>query len=735
MIDEARSGVIKKPHTKIKHTFFRYLSSFKQTKMLKQLIKKERRIFNSSDDSAITKQVLATHLPDGREVDLDLLLSVIEETFHHSVPADIDAVVNGTDSGNIHELAHEEKALLGFDDITGVPDGLASIIHKISCEFSCQCSGGADAHASTLAILNMLSSYTWEAKVVIALASFAVIFGEFWLVAQLYSTNPLAKSVALLKHMPNVIEHYKSLKTRFDAINLLIKGMLDVTKCFITLKNLPHQYIQDDQPPKSTATPHIPTATYWSIKSMVACSSQLTSLLGMNYDRYITATSEAWELSSLAHKVHNIHEHLKSILVLCYQDIEEKQHNEYHLMLVRIFESTTHVDNVKILKALFCAKDDVHPLYHGSSKTRINVDVLRKTNVLLLISDLEITHEEIITLTQIYKHSRTISDLNYEIVWVPVVDTLTWNESQQHKLEQLQSMMTWHMIHHPNLLEPAVIKYIKETWKFEKKTILVTLDQKGKVQSTNALHMMWIWRNRAYPFSTTQEESLWKEESWTLRLLVDNIDERIVQWISEERYICLYGGDDMEWIKTFTKSAKDISTSAGINFEMVYVGKSGRKEKITKICKAISEEGISHTWVDPTSVWYFWTRLESMLYSRTQYGKSIENDAILKEVLTMMGFDGSDQGWALISRGSTEMARANAETALTTLTEFEKWEGSVQANGFVVALKGHLESNQTPHHCNRLILPGISGEIPDVVVCSECGRQMEKFYMFRCCTD
>lgn len=697
--------------------------------MLRQLVKKEQktRVFSSSDDTAIMKQVLATHSPDGREVDLELLLGVIEETFHHSVPSDIDSVING---GNISEDTH---AILGFNDI-GVPDGLANIIHKISCELNCKCSGGSDAHASTLAILNMLSAYSWEAKVVISLGAFAINFGEFWLVAQLFATNPLAKSIALLKQMPNVIEHYKSLKTRFDAINLLIKAMLDVTKCIVTFKNLPREYIHDDEPPKSTAAAHIPTATYWSLKSMVACTSQLTSLLGMNYDRFITATSEAWELSSLAHKVCNIHEHLKSILVLCYQNIEEKQHDEYHLMLVRIF-AVTHVDNVKILKALFCAKDDVHPLYHGSSKTRINVDVLRKKNVLMLISDLEISHEEIITLTQIYKDSKTHSDLNYEIVWVPVVDKLTWNDSHQHKLEQLQSMMTWHMVHHPNLLEGAVIKYIRETWKFEKKTILVTLDQQGQVTSQNALHMMWIWRNRAYPFSSSKEEAIWKDESWKLELLVDNIDKNILKWIAEDKYICLFGGDDIEWIKAFTTKAAEIARSAGIQLEMVYVGKSGSRERTRKTSVTISAENISTTWPDPTSVWYFWTRLESMLYSRTHHGKMIENDSILKEVLTLMGYDGSEQGWALISKGSTEMARASGEMALTTLTEFEKWEGSVQVNGFVGALKGHLESLHTPHHCNRLILPGISGGIPEVVVCSECGKKMERFFMFRCCTD
>ena len=41
-----------------------------------------------------------------------------------------------------------------------------------------KCSGGGDAHATTMAILNMLSSYTWDAKLVIALAAFAMDYGD-----------------------------------------------------------------------------------------------------------------------------------------------------------------------------------------------------------------------------------------------------------------------------------------------------------------------------------------------------------------------------------------------------------------------------------------------------------------------------------------------------------------------------------------------------------------------------
>ncbi|MFS8002111.1 putative sieve element occlusion [Helianthus anomalus] len=96
-----------------------------------------------------------------------------------------------------------------------------------------------------------------------------------------------------------------------------------------------------------------------------------------------------------------------------------------------------------------------------------------------------------------------------------------------------------------------------------------------------------------------------------------------------------------------------------------------------------------------------------MLHSKMQQGKRFEDDPIMKEVMTMMSFDGSDQGWALICRGSSEMARAGADLALTSLNEYDNWEGDAQQNGFVPALKTYLALKHTPQHCTRLILPGV----------------------------
>ncbi|KAG4391383.1 hypothetical protein GLYMA_05G173232v4 [Glycine max] len=106
----------------------------------------------------MTKHIRATHAPVHGHIDVRPLFHVVVDIFHRS-------------------LSHPWLALFRY---------FASVL------------SGGDVHATTMGILGMLSSYSWDAKVVIALAA---NFKEFWLVAQLHATNRLAKSVAKLKHI------------------------------------------------------------------------------------------------------------------------------------------------------------------------------------------------------------------------------------------------------------------------------------------------------------------------------------------------------------------------------------------------------------------------------------------------------------------------------------------------------------------------------------------------------
>ncbi|XP_057542530.1 protein SIEVE ELEMENT OCCLUSION B-like isoform X1 [Amaranthus tricolor] len=695
----------------------------------RQRFKGDRHLFSSSDDAAMLTQLRAIHAPDGRDIDVRPLLHIIEDIFYRAAPSD------SVQGAQAHLEALDDKAVqAGHGELMEL---LAITINKISCEITCKCSGRGDAHATSLSIFNMLSNYSWDAKVALALAAFAVYYGDFWLVSQLHTVNSLAKSVAILKQLPEIMEHSGSLKPKFEAISNLIRAMVNVTKCIVEFKELPSQYITEDTAEYESASALIPTAAYWIIRSIVACASQIAGLISMSFE-YVLSTTEAWEISSLAHKVSNIYEHLRKQLDLCYQHIDEKKHIEAYQLLVRAFE-TPHLDNMKILRLLIYAKDDQPPLFDGSAKKGVNLYVLRRRNVLLLISDLELSNEELSILDQMYQESRqhpARMESQYEVVWLPIVDKSTpWTEQRQKQFESLQSTMPWYTVYHPSLVDPAVMRYAKEVWHFNKKCMLVVLDPQGRVTNPNALHMMWIWGSLAFPFTSSREEALWREETWRLDLLADAIEPMIFQWMQEAKYICLYGGEDMEWIQRFTTKLKATAQVAGIPLEMLYVGKSSLKEKIRTINEVIAAQTLSHVLPDITLIWYFWVRLESMWHSKMQHGKTVENDSIMQEIVTLMSFDASDEGWALISRGSTEMTKAKGETFLTCLNDFEEWKNDVPEKGFVQAIIDYLKKIQTPHHCNRLILPGTTGGIPEKVVCAECGRTMEKFIMYRCCSD
>ncbi|MFS8020507.1 putative sieve element occlusion [Helianthus anomalus] len=67
-------------------------------------------------------------------------------------------------------------------------------------------------------------------------------------------------------------------------------------------------------------------------------SNYLRCYKRMMHNRHVTATTEAWELSSLAHKINNIHDHLKQQLDLCIQHISKNKNDKYdHLINVYMY--------------------------------------------------------------------------------------------------------------------------------------------------------------------------------------------------------------------------------------------------------------------------------------------------------------------------------------------------------------------------------------------------------------
>ncbi|KAK2968639.1 hypothetical protein RJ640_030719 [Escallonia rubra] len=670
---------------------------------------------SSWDDNAIMKQILATHSPSGREFDVKSLLRIVKDLMQRACPAGSN--LNGTRA----ELDALDSDML-HGDLSDMLDVLPFTINKISREISCKCSGvGDDRHTTTMSLFDTLSAHSWDAKAVIALAAFAANYGEFWLVAQLYPISPLAKPIAHLKQLPNKLDmDANTLHPRFESLSHLIKAMLDVTKCIVDFKEVPSDYMNPETPEIKTAMAYIPIGVYWTIRSIVACSSIITNLVVLGHDN-ITP---------------------KVLTTKSCNGSDEKRHVEAFRTLVHLF-NTPHLDNIEILKSMIYPKDYQQPLIHGSSHTQASIERLRKKPVLLLISDLDISDEEVQFLD--YCYEECVRPLNMssdmEVLWLPVIDGASpLDEANQTEFERVQKKMPWYSLHHPSLLDPAAIKYIKEVWRFTKKPMVVALSPHGEVLNTNALHMMYIWGGSAFPFSSQREELLWREEdSSRMEFWVDSIDPTILQWVMEDKFVCLYGGEDIEWIRKFTTTAHAAAKALGIQFEMVYVGKSNPKATVRSNTRIITDEHLSHT-LEDVAIWFFWARIESMWCSKMKVEKSVENDRLVREITTMLSFGSSEQGWAVIGKDGplslTEMAKAKGDIIVSVFDEYNYWKDDCLQVGFLGALKNQILHYHAATHCNNLILPETTADnTPDQVACFDCGRPMEKFTLYRCCDN
>ncbi|KAM7509859.1 hypothetical protein LguiB_008734 [Lonicera macranthoides] len=694
----------------------------------------QRSMFMSSDENVMMRQIQETHTPDGRHVDVKPLLNIVEDILKRATL--IDSVVLPGTQAQLENMEDRANQALG---VTSMLEALSHIIDRISCEMAIKSLGGTDGHTTTVSLLNMLSSYPWDAKLVLTLAAFALNYGEFWLLTQIYSTNQLARSMAILKQVPIIMEHSGPLKPRFDALNRLIRTVLELTECIVAFEQLPVMYITPDVPALSNAIATIPTAVYWSMRSIIACASQISNLTSMGHEyAMLSSTEQSWELSTLSHNMNHILEHLKNQMSSCIRHIDEKREIESYKSLNKLFEMI-HIDNMKILKALIYAKDDQPPLVDGSTKRRVSLEVLRRKNVLLLISGLNMSRDELAILEQIYNESRiqaTRMESLYEVVWMPIVDpSVQWTDQMQKQFEELQSTMPWYSVHHPSLIDRVVIKFVKERWHFRNKPILVVLDPQGRELSPNAIHMMWIWGSSAFPFTSLREEALWKEETWRLELLISGMDPTILTWIREGKYIFLYGGDDIEWIRKFTTTARAVATAARIPLEMAYVGRSTKREQVRRVIATITVENLSYTWQDQTMIWFFWTRLESMLFSKIQLNKADVRDPVLQEIKKLLSYD-KNGGWALFSKGSSVVLNGHHSTVLPSLLEYDDWKVHVPQRGFEGAFKTHHDGlHGASHTCSRFEFSTTAGRIPDDMRCPECHRLMEKYMTFVCCHD
>ena len=196
----------------------------------------------------------------------------------------------------------------------------------------------------------------------------------------------------------------------------------------------------------------------------------------------------------------------------------------------------------------------------------------------------------------------------------------------------------------------------------------------------------------------------------------------------------MYGGDDVEWVRRFAAAARTVASASGISLEMVYVGKSSKRELVKKVTATINVEKLSYAWQDQAMVWFFWTRLESMLFSKIQLGRADDQDPMMQQIKKLLSYD-REGGWAVLSKGSNILVNGHSTTVLPALGGYDEWKVNVPEKGFNLAFKEyHDKLHDVAHPCCRFEFP-ITTRLPESMGCPECRRNMEKYTTFLCCHD
>ncbi|XP_057969872.1 protein SIEVE ELEMENT OCCLUSION B-like [Malania oleifera] len=380
-----------------------------------------------------------------------------------------------------------------------------------------------------------------------------------------------------------------------------------------------------------------------------------------------------------------------------------------------------------MIDILIYSMDDQPPLReYCSSKEWVNIEVLRGKKVLLLISNLSISDEELEILKEKFEMVHEREHGFYAIVWLPITTVdLTKDTSFNNK----RVKMIGYTVRHPLL---------PDAWGSKEEAVLMLVDEQGKIVCTNALHMFRIWGYRALPFTGVKERELWREEKWGIRLLLDTVDSSTLNERRNEDMICMYGGVNKEWLLAFKTEAKKIFSER----DMIYVGKSNSTNE--QLLDLLTSHNVIKAWKQFKTVYHFWARLASIVQVGHQLVHTGENDVILSKAKILLALDCHKEGWALFGTvGGAETIMAAGESALAALkkcTERQTTETKGKS-GLVVTLKEYIESNNmgimwpraTHHCCCLLTAEGFDLKHSKPPLCAQCNQPMEQYSMFRCC--
>ncbi|KAG7026202.1 Protein SIEVE ELEMENT OCCLUSION B, partial [Cucurbita argyrosperma subsp. argyrosperma] len=662
--------------------------------------KDDQSIRHLSDETVIGHIYTKHREDDSVKIDVDNYLALVE-----SIITTGDRITETVTHGTEGRLIFSGD----FLKVNAVDPPLCTL-HKVSSQLSCKAPGVEQAHKTTLDILDILASYSWEAKAVLTLTAFAAEYGDIWHLNHYSSLDPLAKSLSMVKRVPLLKKQLEGMKYRQVVLspNSLIYSCLRAMKYITQLKNF-SKYDVKELPELSSVRRQIPFVSYWIIHIIVATRIEISSYLNE------TESQSQRYLNDLAEKINRLLCTIEDYLNV----IREQQEwiDLYRWLVGHIHNSPTRI--TLVLAKLIEGKVEAKPFIDGSTRLQVSVeDALRDKNVILLISGLDISDDDIRAVDLVYNEVR--KEDKYKIVWIPVIPEYFREEEARKKYEYLSSLMKWYIV--PYTRKIAGWRYLEENWQFRQDPLVVVMTSESKVEFANAIHLIRVWGAEAIPFTMDRTLALLKK-NWPESTLLKFIEEpRLRSWVNQDRTIIFYGGKDPNWIQQFEKKVVEIKNDpyikeTGNTFEIVRVGKK---------INGVNDFSLTPSfWITQWGYFVIKSQKESLL-------KSPSATEIRSDIFRLISYK-DENGWAILAVGSAPLVVGRGPSILGVLEEFNQWKITLNKNAFPNAFKDYFDpfdfSFQTS---GRITLPKFSGWIPMKVNCPECHSFMKIGINFEC---
>ncbi|CAA7058304.1 unnamed protein product [Microthlaspi erraticum] len=649
-------------------------------------------------EDIIVEHLLRSHDPDGRWLDSETLLQEVETI--------LSFVLQNNVSSPLHFQV--PKPLLAENFMSNIEvfeskETLPYAISRISVQMLCPCKGETEIQTRTMVLFDHLKEYRWDAKAVIILGALAATYGGLLLPIHLALSDPVASSIATLNQLPTE-------RTKFrpwlNSLSLLVKAMVDVTKCIIEFERLPFKQakLQDNNTVGETMS-NIYLATYRVIKSSLACMQQIP---------YFKQIQQEFSEILRQRKQEEQQENFRA------WDIKEEIYQR-----LRNMNTEAHQDNQEALQLLFSLHDDL--LLQQYSR-QMDITELKDKVILLLLSKPELLPIEPFhfLLQQLYDHPSSNTEQDYEILWIPIPTSRKWTHYEQETFTFFSNSLPWISVRRPWLMSSTVLDFLREEWPYrDGETMVVVMDPNGKVVNMNAMDMVLIWGVRAYPFSVSREDELWEEEDgWSLKLLLDGIHPAFDTWVKEGREICIIASEDSDWVEEIKSLARKLQNQGFFEFELIYLS----KRTITSASSAAMEE--SSILFSPAIQQLFWLRLESIERSKLKRIESSKPDRMLEQVTELLDFDYSKQkGWAVIGKGSTA-EKIVGEKLTEAMRRVLRWGEYASGMSFTEAIQ--IAEEKPCELSHTVVVPFEEGSSTvRVVTCEKCKRPMKKFIAYQ----